>query len=345
MERIDGRKLPNNVIEEKRKLVIALKKKGIPSTEIVEFVSLSIAAVNRIWLRYRTIGKDSLKTKRKGREFGSERHLNMKQEKEIQTAIIDKCPDQIKLPFALWTRSAVQQLIEQEYGFRMPIRTVGEYLKRWGFTPQKPNKFAIERKPEVIKSWLENEYPAIRVRSTTEDAEIYWGDETGLQTGDVRGRSYAPRGERPTVHATAKRGSISMISAISNRGKVHWMVTDGSFDSEKFIEFLTKLIKDIPRKIFLIVDNLRAHHSKVVTAWVNDHKDKIELFFLPPYCPDLNPDERLNSDLKYGIGSQVPVKTVVNLKERTETHMNNLQNKPEKVCSFFQDQAVKYAAF
>ena len=266
------------------------------------------------------------------------------QEAAIRRKIIDRRPEQLKLDFALWTREAVRQLILHELGLDMPIRTVGEYLKRWGFTPQKPVKFAYERRPEKVAEWLNQTFPEIRNRAVKEKAEIYWGDETGLRSSDVRGRGFAPRGETPIVTATAKYENLSMVSAITNKGRVHWMIVDGTINAERFIEFLTGLCKDSRRKVFLILDNLKVHHSKPVKEWLSGKEKKIEVFFLPAYSPDLNPDEHLNADLKQGVGSKVPSRTKKMLHRSATEHMTMLESKPERIRTYFKDPAIKYAS-
>ena len=249
------------------------------------------------------------------------------------------------MEFALWNRAAVMQLIERECGITLSVRGVGNYLKRWGFTPQKPIKRAYEQRPEAVKAWLDTEYPAIEKRARAEGGEIHWGDETAVVNTDVRGRSYAPAGKTPVTFAVGgTRQKLSMIATVTNQGKTRWMIIDDAFNSDKLIEFLEALIKDAGKKVFLILDNLRVHHSKPVKAWVAERKDKIELFYLPSYSPELNPEERLNADLKHAIGTKVPVRTKAKLKAAATEHMQTLEKSPERVKKYFQDSRVKYAA-
>ena len=344
MERIDGRRFSAEAQEERRRIAVTMKENGSTLDEIKEAIGLCHSSICLAWKNYQEGGESALVTGQRGRIKGAFRHLSDEQEKKICKKIIDKIPEQLKLNFALWTRDAVRQLIKQETGIEMPIRTVGEYLKRWGFTPQKPLKFAYERKPEIVKKWLETDYPLIRAKAKAVKAEIYWGDETGLRSGDVRGRGYSPKGQTPIIQATAKYENISMVSAITNKGRVHWMIVDGTIDNEKFIEFLKGLIKYSRVKIFLILDNLRVHHSKMVTAWVEKNKERIELFFLPAYSPDLNPDEHLNSDLKFGIGSKIPSRSKKNLTNAAKEHLKMLNSAPERIVKYFEDPAILYAA-
>jgi transposase len=259
--------------------------------------------------------------------------------------IIDKRPEQLKMDFSLWSRAAVAQLIEQEFGIKLQVRSIGKYLTRWGFTPQKPIKRAYEQSPAAVRAWIEGEYPGIEQRARAEGGEIHWGDETALVNTDVRGRSYAPAGKTPVALAVGgTRQKLSMIATVTNQGKTRWMIIDEAFDAQKLIEFLQALIKDAGKKVFLILDNLRVHHSKLVKAWVNERKDKIELFYLPSYSPELNPEERLNADLKQEMGKRVPVRTKAKLRDAANEHMMKLEQNPERVMSYFQDSRVRYAA-
>jgi len=237
----------------------------------------------------------------------------------------------------LWNRAAVTELIEREYGIKLQVRTMGKYLKRWGFTPQKPIKRFYEQRPEAVKAWLEEKYPAIVEQAKAENGEIHWGDETAVVNTDVRGRSYAPKGETPVVYTVGgNRQKLSMISTVSNQGKTQWMIIDKAFNSDRLIEFFEALIKDADCKVFLILDNLKIHHSNIVKEWLADKTDRIQVFYLPAYSPELNPDERLNADLNHVIGSQVPVRTLPKLRAKTQEHMELLSSNPDRVKAYFQ---------
>ena len=181
---------------------------------------------------------------------------------------------------------------------RLGLSTVQLYLRRWGMTPQKPLVRARQRQPAAVAAWLETTYPAIAKRARAARAAIYWGDETGVSNQDQTGRSYAPKGETPVVVRTAKRITRSMISAVSNRGLMRFMLYEGALNADRFIAFLRRLTKDAGQKVFLIVDNLKVHKAGKVQAWVESHAHEIELFYLPAYAPDHNPSEYLNNELK-----------------------------------------------
>ena len=344
MDKDDARKLTAPELHERRRQVIRAFKRGVNKRQISVDVGLSYPAVRNIIALHEQDGAASLRPGKRGRKSGDGRSLSDEQAQSIQQLICDKRPEQLKMDFALWNRAAVGVLIEREYGIVLSVRAVGNYLNRWGFTPQKPIKKAYEQRPEAVKVWLDEQYPKIEKQAKAEGGEIHWGDETARVNTDVRGRGYAPKGKTPVAFTVGgAREKLSMISSLTNQGKARWMIVEDSFNADKLIECLTALIKDADRKVFLILDNLRVHHSKVVKAWLADKQDQIEIFYLPSYSPELNPDERLNADLKYAIGSKVSARTKTKLKAAATAHMELIESSPERVKKYFQDPRVNYA--
>jgi transposase len=344
MEKIDARRHSPQTQYETRKQVVRLRKQGVKNTVVAAGLGISVSCSSTIWQSYKREGSKAIKLRVRGRRLGEQRTLTSDQESELRKAMIDKTPDQMKLPFALWTRDAVKLLIRQWFDVEMPIRTVGEYLKRWGFTPQKPVKRAYEQSSQAVKRWLETDYPAIATRAKQEKAEIHWGDETGVQTGANRIRGFAPRGETPVIRMVAKKSHIGMISAITNGGKVRFMMYRDAMNSGLLIKFMTRLTRDAGRKVFLILDNLRVHHGKEVKRWLEENKEKIEVFHLPSYSPELNPDEYLNGNLKNKVHSGKPVRNQHDLEKKTLSFMRTLQKRPEHVRRYFKHQKIAYAA-
>lgn len=345
MEKEDARSQTLERLHERRKQVVRLHKLGMKIMQIVPMTGLSYPTVRSAIDLFDSGGWSAVKPSPRGRARGDGRVLSQVQEDTIQRLIIDTRPEQLKMDFHLWSRAAVGQLISQEFGIKLQVRSIGKYLTRWGFTPQKPIKRAYEQSPAAVQAWLEGEYPAIEQRARAEGAEIHWGDETALVNTDVRGRSFSPAGKTPVAMAVGgTRHKLSMIATVTNQGKARWMIIDEAFDAEKLIEFLQALIKDAGKKVFLILDNLRVHHSRLVKAWVAERHDQMELFYLPSYSPQLNPEERLNADLKQEMGKRVPVRTKAKLRQAANDHMAMLEQNPERVMSYFQDRRVRYAA-
>jgi len=344
MEKIDARKHNQQTQYELRKQVVRLRKRGLTNREVAGIVGITEAHASTIWQKYQKGGIEAIKPGQRGRRHGAQRVLDPEQETAVQKMLVDKAPNQLKLPFALWTRDAVRLAIKKCYGLDLPLRTISDYLKRWGFTPQKPTKRAYEQSPEKLKEWLEGGYPGIAARARKEKAEIHWGDETGVNNEAYNARGFAPRGKTPVIHLNAKKSSINMISTITNQGKVRFMLYRETMTAKVLLRFLSRLIKDVAPKVFLILDNHRVHHSKVVKKWLEAHQERIEVFFLPPYTPEYNPDEYLNGDLKQRIRSGLPARGDSDLARKTRSFMKTLQRRPHHVRNYFKHPLVSYAA-
>lgn len=344
MEKMDFRKLSNNERFIIRKRAIGLIKAGKKQIFIAELFGVRTATVCDWVKQHNRLGIKGLKDNKRGVTSESKKLLNKQQEKLIQNMILDTMPDQLKLPYALWTRKAIKELVLKEFGIKLAINTMGDYLRKWGYTPQKPKKRAYEQSPKAVQKWLNEEYPAIVKKAKKENAEIHWGDETGSRNSNQHGRSFAPKGRTPIKKSMAKRFSVNMISTVTNKGKVEFMIYSGSMNAERLIEFMQQLIKGKDRKTFLILDNLRVHHSKIVKEWVSKNSESIELFYLPSYSPEKNPDEYLNCDLKYGLSDTPSPKNEEQLRNNVENHMVMLQGDQERVKKYFNHEDIKYAA-
>lgn len=344
MEKIDSRRLPEAALNERRRRAVKLRLAGVSIRETASQCELSTNTVMRCCRAYEQGGWAAVKVKRGHRPKGSGRLLSPVEEQQVQRLIRDRTPDQLKMNYALWTRQAVAELIELRTGIRLQVRTVGKYLKRWGYTPQKPLKKAYEQSPAAVGKWLQETYPAIAKRAKTEGAEIHWGDETGLRSDDVRGRGYAPKGQTPVLRVNSRREGLSVISTVTNKGEMRWKVFSGALNAKILIGFLTRLVRQREDKIFLILDNLRVHHSKLVKRWLADNAEKIEVFYLPSYSPELNPDELLNADLKHHVTTAAPARTANALTRTAVGSLRSIQKQPARIQSYFQHEDVSYAA-
>lgn len=307
-------------------------------------VGVSVRFIGKWIDARRKHGDAGLDGGKRGRRPGEQQVLEPKVAERIRRKIADKCPDQLKLPFALWTREAVRNLILKETGIRLSLQAVSNYLARWNMTPQRPAKRAKEQNAVAVRQWLERDYPALVRRAKREKAEIQWADETGISNQANYGRSFAPRGRTPVVTRTAVRFTESMISSVTNQGKLRFMIYSGALNVKIFLKFLQRLVRDAERKVFLIVDNLRVHRAKAVMAWVAANTAKIELIFLPSYAPQHNPDEYLNNDVKQAIARRATPKNKAAMKGALTSYMRGLQKRPSKIRSFFQAPTVRYAA-
>ena len=340
----DARTLAPAAQAEKRRIAMTMREAGDSFTAIGLALGVHYMTVSMWWDRYQAGGIDALAVRTRGPKAGVHRRLTARQEQAIQRAITDTTPDQLKLPFALWTRAAIAQLIQRKFGIAMPVRTMGHYLQRWGFTAQKPLKRAYEQRPEAIAAWLQHEYPRIKARALAEGAEIHWGDETSLSTSDPRGRGFAPKGKTPVRTVLSQRRSVSFLSTISNTGTLRFMVLKKAIDAPTLIRFFRRLCRDAGRKVIVILDNLNVHKARDVRDWVAAHADAIELCYLPSYAPELNPDEYLNGDLKLSVAKRAPARDRAALLRTATSRLRSLQQQPDRVKKFFHHPRVRYAA-
>ncbi|WJZ79575.1 IS630 family transposase (plasmid) [Paraburkholderia sabiae] len=339
----DARKLDGATQVHVRKMVVQAVRGGMTQTAAANIYSVSLRAVSK-WMKLsREGGWRALKPGKRGRQPGSGR-LNHTQAVRIRKLIIERMPDQLALPFHLWTRESVVQLIEREYGITVSATTAGRYLKAWGMSAQKPVSRTYERNDTAIARWLDEDYPKIAKEAKQEEATILWGDETGLRSDHVSGTSFALKGQTPLVRSTGKRFGCNMISAISNRGTLSFMVFEGTFKNATFIEFMKRLLKQATRKIYLIVDGHPVHRSVAVRRFVADNAEHLRLIRLPGYCPELNPDELLNQDVKTNaLGKSRPT-SKAELIGNVRRHLHRRQKEPHVIRNLFQEKHVRYAA-
>lgn len=341
--RKDARTLEPSALHLLRRQAVRAVRGGMSQTDAARTFGASLRAVSK-WMRLdREGGLRALTLKRRGRRPGEGR-LSAKRAARIRSLIVGKLPDQLTLPFYLWTRAAVARLIAREYGIAVSLVTVGRYLRAWGLSPQKPVRRAYERNEAAIARWLKQEYPAIARQARRDKAAIYWGDEMGLRSDHVTGTSYAPVGRTPVVRATGQRFGCNMLSAITNKGALAFMVFEGKFTAPVFVAFMKRLLKQLDGRIYLIVDGHPVHKSGEARRFVDQHKPRLRLIRMPGYCPELNPDELLNQDVKTnGLGKSRPTNRI-ELMATVRSHLYRRQKQPQVITNLFREKHVRYAA-
>ena len=294
MQKNDARTYSNDTLQYIRIQIIEfLKNKQGTQGQAAELFGVSIRFVNKIWGKYKKEGTQGIELKKRGVKKNSG-GISEEQRLEIQEKINKNTPDHYGISYFLWTSEAISILIQQVTGITYGSRHVRKLLDEWGYSSQKPIYKAYEQQTANVTKWLEEDYPQIQMQANQEDAIIMWGDETGMRSDHQAGKSYSKRGKTPVIRRTGQRFSVNMISALSNRGKLSFCIIDGRVNAGIFLNFLKQLIKGSKRKIILIVDGHPMHKAILVKEWVEENKGKIELKFLPPYSPELNPDEYLN---------------------------------------------------
>jgi len=342
MKKGDARSLSPETQEFIRLRAVQAILGGMKQVEAVRVFAVSRGAIGKWMARYREGGLKALRARRRGRPKGPSR-LKGWQAAQIVRTITDRTPDQLKLPFFLWTREAVGALIEQRFGVRVSLMTVGRWLKRWGFTPQKPVRRAWQQDPKEVEHWLKVRYPQVRREAKAEGAEIHWGDEMGLRSDHQTGTTYGRKGHTPVVPGTGQRWRCNMISTVTNRGTLRFMVFKRGFKGKVFIDFMRRLVRSAGRKVYLIVDAHPVHQSAQVERWVQKHRGEITIILLPAYSPDLNPDEFLNNDVKANaVGRRRPASREEMMAD-VRGYVRSRQRRPQIVKNYFLAPSVQYA--
>jgi transposase len=342
MKKIDTRKQTTEAQAIMRQQAVMAVLSGKTHREVAEIFHVARGTVTMWMSDYKREGEEIFKAGKRGRP----KKISLKpvQAAQIVRLIRDKNPDQLKLPFYLWTREAVGLLIERKFNVKLSVWTVGRYLKRWGFTPQKPVRRAFEQNPEEVRQWLEKIYPEIKKNAKRENAEINWCDEMGLRSDCQVGRSYSIKGKTPTIPGTGQRYGFNMISSVTNRGKMRFKVFDEIFSAGIFVEFAERLIKTSSQKIYLIVDRHPVHKSRRVKKWVESNRERIMLFYLPAYSPELNPDEMLNNDVKSNAVGRRRFDSKNEMRLNVRCYLMSTQKMPSVVANYFHAESVRYAA-
>lgn len=338
----DARSLPAAAQEDLRRKAVAAVRSGMSQVEAARVFGVTRQAVGRWVGTSREQGTAALRAKRRGRP--AQIQLSAGEASWVRRQIVNRTPDQLALKFFLWTREAVRELIKAEFGIGLSVWTVARYLKAWGFTPQKPIRRAFEQSPIEVQRWLNETYPGIRAQALREKAEIYWGDETGMRSDHSAGRSYGRRGQTPVIRSSGKRFGCNMISAITNRGRLYFMVFGEEFNAPVFLRFLKRMLQQIRRKVFLILDGHPVHRSRIAKAWLAKNERRLRVFFLPGYSPELNPDELLNQDVKTNAVGRKPPIDADDLMANVRGFMHGRQRTPEIVRNYFRGRHVSYAA-
>ena len=349
-EKIDMREIGATAQYVIRRKAVDLLNQGYNGNRVAKMLGVSSTFVYNTRDLYEEYGLEGLKLKPRGRKKGEKRILTSEQEVQIQQTILNTTPEEHGFDDCLWTRKNISRMILENHNVKLKLSTIGYYLQRWGYSSQRPVKRNIKQDQKEIEKWKNETFPSIKKRSKNEGAIIFFGDETSIRNTTAYMRGYAPKNNPPMVKVSCdKTPKINMVSAVANDGTLRFMLHRGNMNSSKCIDFLRRVIYDrfrkpLYKKVFLILDNLSAHISKAVKDWVEQHKNVIEIFYLPKYAPEYNPDENLNSSLKRVIGMKKVAKTADELEHNVRVRMMDYKRKPELIKGCFGVKTTQYAA-
>jgi len=339
--KIDGRSLGHAELSELRRRGVAAVQNGESPIAVSRILGVTKAAVFNWLALYRGGGWQNLDAKKRG---GRKPILGPAQLEWVYKTVSCGDPRQLKFEFALWSAKLLMLAIRRELGVSLSKASVCRLLHQLGLTPQKPLWRAYQRDPATVEKWLQKDYPAIKRAAKRAGATIWFGDEAGVRSESRNGTTWAPKGCTPVVSTTGARFGLNLISAVSAKGEMRFICVDKRVNSEVFILFLKRLLACCERPVFLIVDGHSAHKSAKTAEFVAQHKKMLRLYFLPPYSPDLNPDELVWNHLKnHGVGKRA-ITGPDQLGKLVMAHMRHIQKRKELVKSFFMAPSVEYTA-
>jgi transposase len=341
MKKTDARRLDHKTLTELRKRAVNSVQEGQSPELVAKALSIHRVTIYGWLARYRNGGWDALDASKRG---GRPPKMDAKAMQWVYRTVTMKNPFQLKFTYALWTAKIVGQVIYKRFGMKLSKASVCRLLGQLGLTPQRPVWRAYQQKPEAVQQWLEKEYPRIRGMARRMKAQLFFGDEAGVRSDHHAGTTWAVKGKTPIVSSTGARFGLNMISAVSAQGEFRFMVVKGRVASPQFIEFIKRLIQGTKRMIFLIVDGHPAHKSRKVANYVETIKERFRLFFLPPYSPELNPDERVWNDLKNNAVGRQAISSPEQLHGAVVSHLRCIQKSPDRVRGYFNNETTKYAA-
>ena len=338
----DARRLDHSTLEAMRERAVRSVQDGESPEVVARVIGINRSTIYGWLAQYRRGGWGALKAKPL---FGRPPKLDGKKLKWIYDIVTQKNPLQLNFAFALWTREMVAKLIKDKFNISLSLVSVGRLLAQLGITCQRPLHRALERDAALVQQWLKQEYPKIKALARREKADIYFGDAAHMRSDHHAGRTWGKKGETPVVLSTGARYRVSLISAVTSRGHMRFMIKKkGGVNADVFIAFLRRLMIGSKNRIFLIVDRGPAHIAKKTKAFIASLGGQLRLFYLPPYSPDTNPDELVWKHLKADTVGRTSITSFDDFNQKVRSSMLALQRSPAKIRAFFQKPSLRYAA-
>ena len=341
MKSQDARKLSYDKLTELRRRAVAAVQNGESPEDVARVMRVNRASVYGWLALYRGGGWDNLDAKKRG---GRKPKLDAKALRWIYQTVTLGNPNQLKMPFVLWSAKLLAAAIEKKFGIKLSKASVCRLLHQLGLSPQRPLWRAYQRDPQVVERWLKEDYPAIRAAARKAKGEVWFGDEAGVRSDAHSGTTWAPKGQTPIVSTTGARFGLNVISAVNRRGALRFMCVEGKVNADVFIEFLGRLVESAGHPVYLVVDGHPTHKAAKTRKFVESTKGRLKLFFLPGYSPDLNPDELVWNNLKsQGTGKRA-ITGPDQLKKLVLGHLRSMQKNADLVRSFYRTPSTEYAA-
>jgi transposase len=334
----DGRAFDHTTLQQMRQQAVKAVRSGMPVKEVALAFGMNTRTVFRWLAAFVSGGQNALQAK----EIPGRPPLLTEEEMRwIARAVREQTPQQFKFEFGLWTLSLIGHLIQRQFGKKLSRATVQRAMKALGFSVQKPLYQAWQQDPVLVREWEQQTWPAIRAEAKAAGASLYFGDEAGMRSDHHTGATWAPVGETPVVEATGRRFSLNMISAVGTRGEFRFMLHEGTVNAPVFLEFLKRLLVGAEHPVFLVVDGHPMHKSRQVRSFIEEQHGRLKLFYLPPYSPQLNPDEVVWAHVKRRVSRQI-IQNMQDMKKQILGALRHIQKCPALVKSFFQQPECQY---
>lgn len=336
----DGRKINREALEHLRITACRRVKRGEKPSVVIESMGLCRTTIYKWLKRSKKRGEAGLK---KRKSPGKPKRLGVREQRLLRRWILKRDPRYFGFSEALWSRRIVSSLIEMKFKVKLGVVAVGRLLAYLGITPQRPLRRSYERDEAAITEWKEERYPKIIARAKKKKALVLFLDEAGIQSDSALGSTWGEKGRTPIVTTSGQRQQINAVSAVSATGEFRYALYTSRFNAALFIKILKQFTRGLDRPCFFIVDGHPAHRAKAVSAFIATMKGKVELYFLPPHAPDLNPDEFVWNHIKRHGLSKRPLRRNEYLKRRVARDLRAIQRNTELVMSFFKAESVAYS--
>lgn len=335
----DARKLDHATLEAMRLRAVVAAKAGMKATDLAQAYGVNRRTVFRWLADFYEGGEPALKAKPIP---GRPAKLDESQMRWLAQAVTDQTPLAHGFDVGLWTLSLMRELIRRQFGHTLALASVSRVMRLLGITVQKPLYRAWQQDPERVRQWESEDFPAIKQQARALGATVFFADESGIRSDYHTGTTWAPAGQTPIVSATGRRFSLNMLSAVSPKGEFRFMLHDGTVTAPVFKSFLQRLMAGATNPVFVVVDGHPTHKSKLVREFVDSQAGQLQLYFLPPYSPQLNPDEQVWAHVKRRVSSQL-VESKDEMKRLALGALRRIQKLPALVRSFFGHNECLYA--
>lgn len=338
----DARLIPDEVMSYLRKIAVhAVKENDFSPEDVIELLGISRSCMYDWLKRFKADGYDGLDTKKAP---GAAPVVTASMDVWLKQTVLETTPEAFGYETPLWTCALLAEVLFDRFGVEVGGAAVNQHLHRLGLSAQKPSYQALEQDPLAVEHFVKEEFPKLQRFAEKIGADIGFEDEAAVDLRDRSGKTWGSRGPSPKVAVTGQRGRVNILSMVSASGELRYHLTEGRVDSAVYIAFLKQILKGRTRALILVVDRASFHRSKKVRAFLCQNRHHIRVKFLPAYSPERNPDEHVWEEIKDKRLARQSIKNKHELKRRANSALRSLQQRTQRILSFYQLPETQYAA-